>query len=245
MKNYLPCLMLILLGLAGCKKEKNGGFTPVKFTETEYSYLGDFDAQGRPNYLVASDVISNDLSSFVKTALPENGDIRTTHPQYLKNADLVVTAKSEVYITFLTEGSSYANSVGYYTYKSGNSPKRPEDIKGIKYIFPHAQMDKGGSLKPGDKVKLGSFEAGSSIGFVLLQNGWDATNKKVNDKVTHFCSNKELNPENYDELKPHTALFDYPSEKKLIIGFEDVNRTLEKCDHDFNDVVMYATVIPL
>lgn len=246
MKNQLLYLTVLLLGVSACKKEgPNGGSTQVNFSKTEYGYLGDFDEQGRPKYLLTSDVITKEMSDFVKVELPENGDIRVSNPEYLQNADLVITAKSEVYITFVTEGSSYSNTVGYYSYKTGSSPRKPEDIRSVSYIFPHAQMNRGGTLKPGDKVKLGTFESGTSLGFVLLQNGWDSVNKKVNEKATHFCSNKELNPENRDELKPHTALFSYSSENKTIIGFEDVNRTLDICDHDFNDVVMYATVTPV
>jgi len=248
MKNSLPLLFLIALGLTSCKKDKgdvNGGSTPVDFVKTEYSYLGEYDDQGRPKNLVDKDVLTQELLNFVEDNIPERSDVRNTHPEYLKNADLGITAKSDVYITFVAEGGGYTNSVGYYLYKTGNSPKRPEEIKNIVYVFPHAQTNSGGTLKPGDKMKLGTIEAGMSIGFVLIQNGWDIITKKVNDKKPHFCSNKELNPENYDELKPHTVLFDFPAENKFIIGFEDMNRTMPQCDHDFNDVVIYATVNPV
>lgn len=248
MKNFLPGLFLLALAFTACKKEKapiNGGSTPVEFIKTEYSYMGTYDAQGRPNYLVEKDVISKELSSFVNSKLPEKSDIRKTFPEYLKNADLAVTAKSDVYITFLAEGSGYKNSVGYYLYKTGSSPKKPEEIKNIVYMFPHAQWNDSGSLQAGDKVKLGTIEAGMSIGFVLIENGWDALTQKINDNAPHYCSNKELNPENFDEFKAHTVLFDYAAENKVIIGFEDINRTLPECDHDFNDVVMYATVKPV
>jgi hypothetical protein len=245
MKNYFLALLLLSLAVTACKKEKepvNGGSTPVEFVKTEYSYMGTVDAQGRPNYLVASDVVSNELLSFVNGSVPEKADVRTSHPEYLKNADLAVSVKSDVYITFLAEGTGYKNSVGYYLYKTGSAPAKPDDIKNIIYIFPHAQWNDGGTLKSGDKVKLGTIEAGMSIGFVLIENGWDPLTGKVNDKAPHYLSNKELNPENRDELKPHTVLFNYPAENKVIIGFEDINRTLPVCDHDFNDVVMYATV---
>lgn len=245
MKNYLPALLLLSVGLIACKKGPvNGGSTPVEFVKTEYSYMGTYDNSGRPNYLAQSDVISADFKSFVSSKLPESSDIRTTNPEYLKNADLAVTVKSDVFITFVSEGTGFPNTVGYYSYKTGSSPTKPEDIKNIVYIFPHAQSNSGGTLKAGDKVNLGVFESGTSIGFVLIEGGWDVATQKVNDKAPHYCSNKELNPENLDELKPHTVLFEYPAEGKVIIGFEDINRTLPKCDHDFNDVVLYATVVP-
>ena len=127
MKNSLPVLLLCALALGSCKKDKddvNGGSTPVNFITTEYSYLGEYDEQGRPKYLVASDVITSKLLNFVKSSLPEYADIRNTHPEYLKNADIAITSKSDVFITFVAEGSGYTNSVGYYLYKTGSSPKK-------------------------------------------------------------------------------------------------------------------------
>ena len=248
MKNYLPVLLVLFLSFTACKKDKdpvNGGTTPVEFNNTEYSYMGTYDDTGKPNYLVGRDAISPDLSSFIASKLPERGDIRKTNPDYLKNADLAITVKSDVFITFISEGTGYSNTVGYYLYKTGSSPKKPEDIEKVTYMFPLAQTNDGGSLRAGDKVKIGTIESGTSIGFVLIQKGWDFATKKVNDKAPHFCSNKELNPENLDELKAHTVLFEYPAENKVIIGFEDINRTSPECDHDFNDVVINATVVPI
>ena len=60
----------------------------------------------------------------------------------------------------------------------------------------------------------------------------------------HFCSNDVLNPEINVNLKKHAVLIDYPAENKTLIGFEDLDRTIDLCDHDFNDVVLYATVVP-
>ncbi|MDB5121560.1 MAG: hypothetical protein JWN56_2778 [Sphingobacteriales bacterium] len=243
MKNYL-ILLLLPFALSSCKKDKpvKETSTPVKFITTDYSYLGTYDDQGKPN-LVEKDVVSTELVNYVNTSLPEKGDISKTHPEFLKNADLAISAKSDVYITFTSEGTGFANSVGYYLYKTGSSPVKPADIEKITYIFPNASSNKGGTLRPGDKVKLGTIESGMSIGFVLLEKGWDSVTKTVNKDAPHYCSNKALNPEDNDLLKPHTVLFDYPAEHKVIIGFEDTNRTLASCDHDFNDVVIYATVV--
>ena len=249
MKNYLFCLFLLSLAFTACKKGPvNGGSTPKLFTATQYSYLGTYDSQGRPDYLIAKDVITPALLEFVKLKLPETLNVSKSHPELLKNADLAITTKSDVFITFVNEGTAYKNAVGYYLYRTGSSPTKPADIEKIVYMFPHAsKVGSGGALKPGDKIKIGSvaIEAGTSIGFVLIAKGWDEAGQTVNNKATHYCSNKALNPENLDEFKAHTVLFDYPLENKVMIGFEDINRTLPICDNDFNDVVMYATVVPV
>lgn len=244
MKNYILILLISSFAITACKKSKQvkETSTPVKFTTTEYSYVGTYDDQGKPSGL-EKDVVSSELVSYVKTSLPERGDVSKLHPEYLKNADLTITVKSDVYITFVAEGTGYSNTVGYYTYKTGSSPTKPEDIERITYIFPNASINDGGTLKAGDKVKLGNFEAGVSIGFVLLEKGWESSTKTVNKNAPHYCSNNILNPEDNAALKPHTVLFDYPAEHKTVIGFEDTNRTLSSCDHDFNDVVIYATVV--
>ncbi|MBC7745816.1 MAG: DUF4114 domain-containing protein [Flavobacterium sp.] len=247
MKNPLLLLLFFVATISACKKDKlvNGGSTPVYFTTTKYSYLGTYDDTGRPNYLVAPDMVSANLLSFVNDQLPERGDIRNKHPEYLKNADLSIAAKSEVFITFVNEGSAFTNSLGYYLFKTGNPPTKPENIENIVYMFPNGSNLSSGGLKPGDKISLGVIAEGMSVGFVLLEKGWDPVAKKVNAKAPHYTSNKALNPENRDELKQHTVLIEYPSENKTIIGFEALNRTLPECDHDFNDVVIYATLKPV
>ncbi|HTM91053.1 MAG TPA: DUF4114 domain-containing protein, partial [Flavisolibacter sp.] len=116
------------------------------------------------------------------------------------------------------------------------------DIQKITYVFPNA-----GHLSPlwaGDKVKIGSFNAGTSIGFVLMQDAWNDATKTLNNAAVHFCSNDVLNPETNPALKKHAVLIIYSSgnNRKVLIGFEDVDRTKQECDQDFNDVVVYATV---
>ena len=244
MRNIL-FFLLFAVSFSACKKEPvNGGSTPVVFTVTKYINMGSYNDKGVPDYLVAGDQPSKELISFINTQLPEYSDIRTSHPEYLKNADLSLAVKSEVFITFMDEGTGFTNTLGYYLYKTGSSPKKAEDIQNIVYMFPNSSKATLGGLVAGDKISLGVIEAGTSIGFVLLEKAWNPLTKTVNTKAPHYCSNRELNPENRDELKQHTALFEYPAENKTIIGFEDINRTLPECDHDFNDVVIYATVKP-
>ena len=242
-----PCYAFsfaILLLLSSCKKEKEVS-VPVKFTETTYQTLGTYNDNGKPNYLVGRDSISTGLLEFVKQTLPD-ADLRGTHPELLQNkaiADIDITQSSDVYITFIAQGSvSMSNTVGFYTYPTNQSPAKAKDIKTMTYIFPHAGV--GTSLKPGDKVKIGRFNPGTSIGFVLMQNAWNTLTKSFDTNAPHFCSNDVLNPEVDPSLKKHAVLVDYTPENKVLIGFEDLDRTTAICDHDFNDVVMYATVTP-
>lgn len=62
--------------------------------------------------------------------------------------------------------------------------------------------------------------------------------------AVHFCSNDILNPEVDPNLKKHAVLINFSAENKVLIGFEDRDRTLPNCDHDFNDLLVYCTVTP-
>ncbi|MBC7745211.1 MAG: DUF4114 domain-containing protein [Flavobacterium sp.] len=242
MKNYKFCLLLLPFALSSCKKPAKETSTPIEFPTTSYTYLGAYDDQGKP-ILLEKDVISASLNDNIKATLPEHINITTTHPEFIKDADLVITTKSDVYITFVSERTGFSNSIGYYMYKTGSPPVKPADIQNVNFIFPNASSNDGGTLMSGDKVKLGTFDPGVSIGFVLLNNGWDKVAKVVNKNAPHFCSAKVLNPEDNIQLKPHTILFNYSAENKVMIGFEDTDRSLPECDDDFNDEVIYATFV--
>lgn len=245
MKKLTP-LFIALLFLGACKKSTTApASVPVQFTSTSYSYLGSYDNTGKPAYLTTKDVISTNLSTYLTTTLPERTDLRKTNPALLTTksiADIAMTQKSDVSITFVSQGTGVTDALGFYTYPTGNAPTSAADIKTITYIFP--LVGNGTTLQPGDKVKIGTFPVGTSIGFVLMQNGWNPTTKTLDNNAVHFCSNDALNPEVDPNLKKHAVLINYTPENKVLIGFEDLDRTSPQCDHDFNDVIVYATVTP-
>jgi hypothetical protein len=243
LRNYTP-LFIILLTLIACKKE-NPVTRVVEFTSTTYRSLGTYDSLGKPDYLLTPDIISSALLSFINNTLPDQTDLRISNPELLTTkaiADVAITQQSDVFITFVSQGGGYTNTFAFYTYPTNQPPTSTKDIKIITYVFPNS-----GILTPlhrGDKVKIGRFDAGMSVGFVLLQKAWDTTTNTLNNKVVHFCSNDVLNPEVDPNLKKHAVLINYTPEKKVLIGFEDIDRTSPYCDHDFNDLVVYCTVTP-
>ena len=247
MKKFTPLfIIVVILGMAACKKDKTPPVTvPVTFPSTTYQTLGTYDSTGRPNYLLPPDVISPNMQTLINNTLVEKADLRVSHPELLATtaiADLIITQPSDVFVTFVSQITTSANALAFYTYNTSTPPKSSTDIKTITYFFPSAGT--GTKLKAGDKVKIGRFEAGTSIGFVLLKSAWDPVGKTLNNKVIHFCSNDVLNPEVDPNLKKHAVLINDPSESKVLIGFENTDRTTPTCDHDFNDIVIYATVTP-
>ena len=234
---------LLVILTSACQKEVLS--RPVSFTETSYRSLGGYDTSGTPDYLLPRDVISQDMLSFINTTIPDGSDLRKTHPELLNSsaiADIAITQVSDVYLTYVSHGAGESNAIAFYTYPTNNPPASAKDIDTITYAFPNASSKT--KLVAGDKVLLGRFSPGTSIGFVLMQGAWNTTTSRLNDKAVHFCSNDVLNPEVNVDLKKHAVLIDYPADNITLIGFEDIDRTDSRCDNDFNDVVLYTTVVP-
>lgn len=229
--------------LSACKKPVT---RVIKFTSTTYQTLGTYNSSGEPNYLVTPDTISSALLSFINTTLPGGQNLTLSHPELFSAstaiADIKITQQSDVYVTFVEQDGQFANSLAFYTYPTIQPPASTSDIKLITYAFPNSGHLT--PLKPGDKVKIGRFDVGTSIGFVLMQNAWDTTTSKLNNDAVHFCTNDILNPEADPNLRKHAVLINYAPENKTLVGFEDNLRTSPKCDNDFNDVLIYTTVKP-
>lgn len=242
--NYI-LLFVCLLIFNACKKKELSATQPVDFTATAYQTLGGYDSTGKPGYLLTRDTISAAMLTYINTTLPNGKDLRVTNPDLLKKpaiGDITITQSSDVYITFVKQDGGFSSSIAFYTYPTGQSPQKATEIKVITYVFPNA----GGytPLQAGDKVKIGRFNAGTSIGFVLMQKAWSTTTKSLDNTAVHFCTNDALNPETDPNLKKHAVLINYAPENKVLIGFEDTDRTTPQCDNDFNDVVIYCTVTP-
>lgn len=238
-KIYLS-LMLGFFLLNSCKKDPVT--KEVKFTSTTYDKLSTYNSQGLPDNLL-KDTISPALLNFIDTLLPEGKDLTIRHPEFFSStaiADIAITSPSTVYITFVTQNAANNNAIAFYTYPTGQSPTKPEDIKKITYVFPNASGQT--PLQAGDKANIGNFTAGTSIGFVLMENAWDTSSSSLNNDAVHFLTNDALNPEVDPSLKKHAVLIPYPPENLVLVGFKDRDRTLANNDNDFNDVIFYVTV---
>lgn len=212
-----------------------------------YKPMGKADVNGRPLYLEATgDVISAEMLSYISYSLPESKSVPKLHPEFIADgttSNINITKKSEVWVTFIYEGAGYRNTIGYYVYDTKNPPTSAKDIDTIYTVLPNASMAfSGGGMKSGDKVSLGIFDAGKTIGFAIFADAWRSY-ENFSTSATTFYTNSSFNPESDATLKRHTVLLN--NNGKYIIGFEDINRTLSSCDQDFNDVCIYATSNPI
>jgi hypothetical protein len=235
-------VLAIFVMLTSCKKDIVTT-REVDFTSTQYEFLGTYDSTGKPDYLVAPDTISAGLLSFISTNLPDGKNLTLSRPDLFASsasADIVVTKPTNIYVTFVSADAGFTNSVAFYSYPTGQSPTSAADIKYITYIFPNAGAQT--PLVAGDKVKIGSFTVGTTVGFALMEDAWNLTTHTLDNDVVHFCSDDALNPEVSPSLKRHAVLLNYTPENKVLVSFEDTNRTDPSCDNDFNDVVIYCTL---
>lgn len=217
-------------------------------TEIDLKDLGDWKSDGTPKYLEKNDdEISSDFLSDLNDALPEYQPVPDYHPEYLLDQFqqyITITEESDVYVTFVTEGASYLNTLCFYTFDENDPPQSIDDIEEATIIFPNASFkNSGGGLYSGDKVNIGEFDAGTSIGWLLISDAYDTKEKEVTDGKNYFFSQKNLNPESNPDNQQHIVLLKDEERDLFLIAFEDMERP--DGDNDFNDVVFYVTSNPV
>jgi len=217
-------------------------------SQAQYQYLGTYSNQGRPNYLVIpKDTIGLIFKNAINTTLPESRPIPVYNPVLIadgRTETLNVLCASDVWVSFVDEGASFLNGIGFYTFNLDSPLLSPPPPSQIKIIFPNASKSGfGGALDPGDKVYLGNFPARTGIGFVLMADGWDG-NIVTPGKWTLY-STSAFNPETDPALRKHTILLRDTATNRFVIGFEDIRRDDPACDQDFNDMLFFATIIPV
>lgn len=211
-------------------------------------FLSTWNTLGVPaNLITPRDVITTDFLQRVNTSLPDKKSVPLYHPNYLAsttNTNTLLTIKSDVWMTFVHEGSANRNTIGFYAYNKNNPPRTAADISSLTISFPNLSfVNSGGGLVSGDKVYIGSWGPDTVIGFVMLVNAYNRNSYTVSNGAAQYYSNSELNPETNVAQKKHAvALWDVPTQR-MLIGFEETNRT--GGDSDFNDAIFYITTNPV
>jgi len=214
----------------------------------QYQYFGTYSSQGKPNYLVTpDDVLTAPFRTRITNTLPELRPVPVYNPRLISDTlsqTLNTKCNADVWITFVDEGATYLNALGFYTFPVGSPLNAPPASSAVKIIFPNASKPgNGGELNPGNKVYLGNFPANTAIGFVLIADGW-AGSSGVGDGKWKLYSESRFNPEPDPAKKKHSVMLNDVETGRIIIGFEDIRRDGYGSDEDFNDVLFYATVQP-
>ena len=207
-----------------------------------YDLLTDFNKWGVPES-VQSHPSSGAYALVEKMNqfLPESISILTYHCNLTTQSipTLTIERNAEVTLTFLKESTGWKNSIGYYSYPSNIKPVQLSQILNMKIIFPNASLKGyGGGLLTGDSISLGQLDAGSELGFFMIAQGWN--NGQITYGASQFLTNYQLTDSQFPN---HLFLYD-PIHHAIILTFEEMDRRLETCDHDFNDVVLSIEVHP-
>ena len=221
--------VLIWVVAVSCASVASAQFSPIP--------LGGHNPLGVPDYLEpVGDVIPLDFFDWLDVQLPEMTPLDLDSLPPSVGQELHFTEPSDVWMRFVHEVAGMRNSVGFYTYDTGSLPHRPEVIDSAYSVFPNfSAVDSGGGLESGDKVYLGNFAAGTSLGTYLTQNGWNTS------AMDTFFATAFFNPESDPALRRHVVSI-YNEEYDLFAtSFEDINRE-GNSDDDFNDAVFYLTI---
>lgn len=210
-------------------------------------YLGTYNSQGVPNYLEpVNDPVEQAFLNDLNATLPEYRPVPTYHPEYLATTvpdNLQLDELCDVWVTYITEGAGWRNSVGFFTFDTNDPPTSASEIDSIKIVFPNlSNAGSNGGLYPGNKVYIGRHPAGKSIGWVVFANGWNGT--EVGNGNYRLYSIKELNPETNPALKKHTLLLRDGGRQSILFSFEDIRRD-QSSDQDFNDGILYVKSNPV
>ncbi len=207
----------------------------------DYLPIDEYDNQGVPTNLADDESVCPTLLSHIfNDVLPNGVNNRAAHPEFFGNnipSDILLTEDAEVSVTFIHEGAGYKNVLGYYYFNSDNPPTSVDDI--IKLIaFPNASaVGSGGGLIEGNTVQLmGSFKAGTTIGFFVNSNGWN--NGTISTGYGAQFTDRHLNKNN----KYQSLLMYDPECDATVIGFEDIY--LPQSDKDFNDALFQINTYP-
>lgn len=208
-------------------------------------FMGSYGNDGVPNYLTTpGDVVHQDILNVVANSLPESQPVPTFHPEYIAQGtetNTVLVEDCEIWVTFVHEGAGYRNTLGYYTYPSNMAPAEAAQLGALTVIFPNVSFQgSGGGLHTGDKVYLGVFPAGTTIGWFLIPQGWTNNTVELNNNIRY--SDAEYNTFANNPYRSHVVQLMDDVREILLLGFEDLNRP--GGDNDFNDAVFYVTANP-
>jgi len=213
MKHFNLVILLVFFLLAGCSERAKEELV-----------------EEVPNDIIPSKPCET-LYKSITGMFPEHKFNHELHPELFSDTvqkNILLTQESEVYVSYISEGASIENTLGWYSYNAASPPGSRDDID-MQLIFPHISQS---VLKAGDMLKLGSgkFKAGTVIGFFIIVGGWNDGTVNYN-RPTHFT---DINL-NTNHNQQH-VLFKEGNCGDIVMAFEDKDLS-QNSDFDFNDVI--------
>jgi hypothetical protein len=195
------------------------------------------------------------LKNDVAAVLEEYQSVPQVHPVLVPpqlQPDLKVAQNvSKLWVTFFDEGAGRRNALGYFTWPEGQQPSGPPSLTTRKanIIFANAsKVGDGGTLVQGNRMLLGSFPAGTRVGFFIIAGACSTDTGCTADNIDYskptYYTIDAWNPEVAPDKKRHVVLVHHEDAQRLVMGFENQDRE-GTTDDDFNDVVFVVSWDPL
>ncbi len=204
----------------------------------EHQTMFGHDNNGVPHGMEPEDVevCSELLPNLFRNVLPERSNVLVAHPEYFDNPnrEIELLKDDKVYVTFISEGAGYRNTLGYYYYHKDDPPQTADDLNKV-VIFPNASAKySGGELVQGNTMKLlGEFEEGTVIGFYVISNGWKGS------EITDGIYTQYTIPEFNVSEKQQSIIFYDQGCQSIVLAFEDI--ALPQGDKDYNDAIFMVS----
>ncbi|XOV94894.1 MAG: DUF4114 domain-containing protein [Bacteroidota bacterium] len=211
-----------------------------------FSDMGSWNSNGVPEYLdPQNEPVDSRLLNDLGILLPDGENLLQRNPglYYGNNTHyLTLQQAGDVYLTFISEGADFKSTVGFFTFM-GTPPSATYQITNGKIVFPNLSFaGSGGGLARGNRVRLGHFPAGTSIGLFLISNAFQYERVMTMGNETYY-TDPSFNPEPTNELKKHAVTLFDEATGNFVVLFEDFNRT-GGSDHDFNDAIVMVSAQP-
>jgi hypothetical protein len=212
LKNFIAILLLIIIS-TGCRDDKE------KLVEV---------VDEVPNDIVPSKLCET-LHTSIIGMFPEYKNNQVKYSTTLFNDTvqdhIILTQDADVYVSFVYEGATITNTLGWYSYTQGETP----GVKDIKkeLVFPNISNS---VLTAGDTRHIGRFKAGTVVGFYLIVGGFN--NNTVDYRKPTLYTNHAWNT---GENRQHVLFLEQKC-GDVVIGFEDKQIVLDS-DADYNDVI--------
>ena len=228
-----------LIGVTGVTQVTNSNAAQP---QEEYKTISPIDANGKPTVTAPEQTVTTEFENKITTSLPEGESVVSTRPTLLNctTNDITVSATTEVTVTFVRETTSKTNALAFYRYNTASPYTSAPPKDSLTIIFANASgSGSSGGLTKGTTVSLGTFYAGQSIGWALVDSGYYSNLNAVGDGANVYYSNPAFNPGSGNTRKYMIQFYDTASQR-TVMAWEDANRTASS-DNDFNDNVFYFT----
>jgi LruC domain-containing protein len=224
--------------------------TPATWLDNYWYFLDDtYSNTGVPASSFSINLDSDFLSDLNNSILKYNKE--TYNAEVLAGADvgtLDIDENAKVWMTFIHERAGFYNTLGYYTYTTSEGTPSSIGVSDITLVFPNASYSHGYNkcLESGDSIYIGEFPQDTSLGFVIIANGWEeGSSKGAYGKVRKvgqgiFYSEYALNPEEELDQQKHFSIIYHEDEQVFLVGVEDSEHSDN--DKNFNDVVFAVKV---